>query len=238
MTKTWLQGIIQPTTAHSVGAGVVVKFGGSLLTRSAWPDDLVALLTVLEAPLLVIGGGPVVDGLRAIDAACPRPAALMHHLSIEAMRLTARIVAEAIGLPIVDSVASLPTGPAILEAAVWLKSNSSGCQLPHSWQVTSDSIAATVAAAIQRDLLLAKSVPPPYLGFADCGTSLLPQDAMNDDRRTPRLFDRSATWEKSMEGFSKEQLALASLVAAGWVDPHFPGAAKSVTTIGWAAPAH
>ena len=215
MTKTWLRGIIQPTTAHSVGAGVVVKFGGSLLTRSAWPDDLVALLTVLEAPLLVIGGGPVVDGLRAIDAACPRPAALMHHLSIEAMRLTARIVAEAIGLPIVDSVASLPTGPAILEAAVWLKSNSSGCQLPHSWQVTSDSIAATVAAAIQRDLLLAKSVPPPCLGFADCGTSLLPQDAAAVDPGNPQHFLRSITWKEARDGFFHRQLRVADAHRSG-----------------------
>ena len=37
--------------------------------------------------------------------------------------------------------------------------------------------------------------------LADCGTSLPPQDAAIEDRRKPRLFDRSSKWKKAREGF-------------------------------------
>jgi hypothetical protein len=54
-----------------------VKVGGSLLGLTDWPDRLADLVAQLNAqapqPLLVVGGGHVVDGLREIDAASPRP---------------------------------------------------------------------------------------------------------------------------------------------------------------------
>ena len=74
----------------------VVRFGGSLLTRPGWPQDLLDLVGGLTgAVTIVVGGGPVVDGLRVIDAAEPMPAPVMHALAIEAMGLTGRLVAAA-----------------------------------------------------------------------------------------------------------------------------------------------
>ena len=136
----------------------VLKLGGSLLGRPTWPEDILTLLDGIASPLIVVGGGSLVDGLRMIDQARPQPVALMHELAIEAMTLTGRIVAAAIGLPIV-TVAE-PTG-GVLDVAAWLRASGAGHRLPPGWQVTSDSIAAVVASDTGRGLMLAKSLAPP-----------------------------------------------------------------------------
>lgn len=155
MTGAWRLGTLRagPTAA----AGEIVKVGGSLLALRDWPERLAELVTARPVPLLVVGGGSVVDGLREIDAANPRPTPLMHDLAIDAMTLTSRIVAEALGLP----VAATATGGGVLDAATWLAATGQAARLPAGWHVTSDSIAALVAAATGRGLLLVKRVPPP-----------------------------------------------------------------------------
>jgi hypothetical protein len=143
----------------------VVKFGGSLLSRPHWPDELRGLLDLLEGPrTIVVGGGAIVDGLRSIDAASPRSPELMHHLAIEAMGITARLVAAVIGLPVAVVPAS-SSGVVVLDASSWLAAGGRAAGLPIGWQVTSDSIAAAVAGSCGAGLLLAKSVPPPAVGL-------------------------------------------------------------------------
>jgi hypothetical protein len=139
----------------------VVKLGGSLLSRRDWPDDLADLLNGplagREGPLVIVGGGSVVDGLRAADAASPRRPELMHALAIAAMGITGRLAADALNLPIAQAVG--PEG-GVLDVAAWLAANPPA-DLPASWEVTSDSLAALVARATGRGLVLVKSVPPP-----------------------------------------------------------------------------
>jgi aspartokinase-like uncharacterized kinase len=157
MKARWLRGMIRGPATASPPPLFVIKIGGSLLRRPDWPDAIATLLADQPSPLIVVGGGPVVDGLRSIDAASQRPASLMHQLAIDAMTLTARIVADSLGLPLVGDSAA-PLG--VLEAAAWLETAAE--KLPVGWHVTSDSIAAVVAARTGRSLLLAKSVPPPH----------------------------------------------------------------------------
>jgi aspartokinase-like uncharacterized kinase len=141
---------------------LVVKIGGSLLARPAWPEWIAALVAATHGPrVFVVGGGPVVDGLRAVDAAAPQPAAAMHWRAIEALGITARLVADATGLPLVETPDA--TTPAVLDVARWTPA---AAALPEGWHVTSDSIAAVVAARVGGGLLLAKSLPPPV---ADLG---------------------------------------------------------------------
>ncbi len=166
MNSHWLRGMIRPAAGTAVGDGPIVKLGGSLLTRASWPEDVGALILSYAAPVVVVGGGPIVDGLRRIDAARPRPTALMHTLAIDAMRLTARIVGDALGLAIVPTIDPGATGPRILDAAAWLDSHPAASSIPLGWEVTSDSIAAAIAGAAGRDLLLVKSLPPPCSGDA------------------------------------------------------------------------
>lgn len=161
MTARWRQGVIRGG-ALPPAPRTVIKFGGSLLTRPTWPEELRALVAAGRAgpTAIVVGGGPVVDGLRAIDAASPRPAHVMHRLAIEAMAITARLVAEATALPLVAEPVWDEPATVVLDAARWLASPGRDDCLPVGWQVTSDSIAAVVAAASTAALVLAKSMPP------------------------------------------------------------------------------
>jgi aspartokinase-like uncharacterized kinase len=165
MTAGWQFGAIRGPAAGKATRLRVMKVGGSLLRRSAWPEEFAALIAALPRPLiLVIGGGAVVDGLRTLDAACPRPPELMHSLAIDAMRLTASLVAESLQLPLVaDDPLAYPV--AVLDAAAWLEAHPQWrSQLPVGWHVTSDSIAAVIATALAADLVLAKSIGPPSYG--------------------------------------------------------------------------
>jgi len=210
MNGCWDQGVLRRTARRGMPAGgqpLVIKIGGSLLARPAWPDDLIALVGDVSQPgLLVVGGGRIVDALRRIDASAPRPAAMMHRLAIDALGLSARLVAEALGLPLVSAPCD-PPRLAVLDTPAWLDAGEAGSprfdSLPVGWHVTSDSIAAFVAATATSPLLLAKSVPPP------CPRPTVEADADAD---------------------------LKTIASTGWVDGHFPTAAASLTDIRWAAP--
>lgn len=145
----------------------VVRFGGSLLTRPGWPQDLLDLVDGLTgAVTIVVGGGPLVDGLRAVDAAQSMPAQVMHALAIEIMGVTGRLVAAATGFPVVGSP-DAAAGVTVLDAPRWWASSPLGSGLPAGWEVTSDSIAATVAVETAATLVLAKRVPPPLPDLDD-----------------------------------------------------------------------
>lgn len=163
----WRLGSLDATAAPGDAPSqrpAILKFGGSLLSRPNWPAELRDLLAILGRPTtVVVGGGRIVDALRELDAASPRPAALMHRLAIDCMGITARLVASAAGLPL----AAAPTRDSqavVLDAPGWLDSAGRADRLPVGWQVTSDSIAASVAIEQAFDLVLAKSVAPPCPG--------------------------------------------------------------------------
>lgn len=165
----WLQ-----QSAGSPPPRLVIKFGGSLLARSDWPTLFARLLAEEHAGsrpmLIVVGGGAPVEGLRQLDAACPQPPERMHRLALNAMQLTARLVAETLGLPLTTSL--MPAQPAVLDLHAASAASTGIAHLLPSWDVTSDSLAAAVARAIPAELLLVKSVPPPAQTIdhlADCG---------------------------------------------------------------------
>lgn len=154
-TPRWQEGTL--SGQGSPGRPQVIKIGGSLLARPRWPEELADFLDSRHEPLVVVGGGSVVDGLRAVDAASPRSPELMHELAIAAMGITGRLVADALGLPVVQAPGP---GAGVLDMAAWLAASPQG-DVPASWEVTSDSLAAVVARVTGRGLVLVKSVPPP-----------------------------------------------------------------------------
>lgn len=160
MSEAWKRGLLR-AVAFPREPRTVVKFGGSLLLRPTWPAELRGIVANCTGPTtVVVGGGPVVDGLRTIDAAGSADNAAMHRLAIDALAITARLAAEMTGLRLASAPADAGGG-VILDTPAWLVESGRLASLPAGWHVTSDSIAATVAVAAAAGLLLVKSVPPP-----------------------------------------------------------------------------
>ena len=126
---------------------LVVKLGGSLYNRI---PDLTPILTASERPLLIIpGGGPFADLVRQVrvddDTA--------HWMAIAAMEQYGWFISS-FGFLTTDRMA-VPLATTVFLPYRCLRSTD---VLPHTWDVTSDTIAAWVAGMLHLDLLLLKSV--------------------------------------------------------------------------------
>lgn len=133
---------------------VVVKFGGGVLSHPA--DFDVALEMVADAAsrqrlLVVPGGGPFADAVRYVDGRLKLDPGTAHWMAVLAMdqyahllvsRLrAAELVSDLAGI----SGALLRGRVPVLAPSRWLRELD---PLPHSWDVTSDSIAAWVAGMV------------------------------------------------------------------------------------------
>ena len=133
-------------------APLVVKLGGSLHHQI---PEIVPLLCQSERPLLVVpGGGLFADAVRqervADDAA--------HWMAIAAMEQYAWVIASH-GMRTTDILA-VPETTAVFLPYISMRQHD---PLPHSWDVTSDSIAAWIAAELEIELLVLKSVDGIFL---------------------------------------------------------------------------
>jgi aspartokinase-like uncharacterized kinase len=128
----------------------VVKVGGGLLRvqgleglRRACAD---ATRLAVDRPVLVVpGGGPFADAVRAVDARVGLPDDVAHVLALRAMDQLGVLLGPL--LPDSELVAGLtaPRGLAVLGAATAFAGRP---EVPESWTVTSDSLAVLAAAAI------------------------------------------------------------------------------------------
>ena len=126
----------------------VAKVGGSLFSFKELP---MALRCWLDAQpgvsILVAGGGPFADAVREVSATFALDDATAHRLAIGGMQGSAELLGALLPeSPLIHSLADvferLPShGAVVLNPAKIL--NQPECQLPQSWDVTSDSIAAT-----------------------------------------------------------------------------------------------
>ena len=156
----------------------VVKLGGSLLDDA----DVAAryrrwLNTQRPARnVLLVGGGKLVEVLRRADRTHSLDESLLHWLAIDCMGINARLVAGL--LPEAELVAEwnglrrrllqmLPEGKSgtlVFDVTGFMRQiepRLPGTLLPHGWNVTSDSIAARVAAGLAAgELVLLKSALP------------------------------------------------------------------------------
>jgi len=126
---------------------LVVKLGGSLY------DSVPSLVPVLFAsprPLLIVpGGGPFANAVRQADL----DDETAHWEAIAAMDQYGKYIAS-FGLPVTEQ----PARPGKTTIFLPLRCLQERDPLPHSWDVTSDTIAAWMAAELDLDLLLLKSV--------------------------------------------------------------------------------
>ncbi len=146
----------------------VVKLGGSLERAGLLAGILPLLADVAragEGPVVVPGGGRFADAVREACARRDPGADAAHWAAAHAMDQLAHLLAGwTPGAALVTSAADAQAAAAagrlpILAPCAWLRRED---PLPHSWDVTADSIAAWVARRLGAGrLVLVKSVPCP-----------------------------------------------------------------------------
>ena len=153
----------------------IVKLGGSLVSNPRLPALLVALARRGAPLVLVAGGGPLADGVRALQPRLGLSDAACHRMAILAMEQTALAFADlASGLVLADTIEAIAEAHAQGHAALWLPARMAlaANELPESWDLTSDSLAAWLAAELgAARLTLVKSAPAPGPMPADWAAS-------------------------------------------------------------------
>jgi aspartokinase-like uncharacterized kinase len=162
---------------------VVVKLGGGLARVAGGLAAAGAALSraARRRPLLVVpGGGVLADAVRAAERELSLSPAAAHWMAVLAMDQYAYAVVSATPGAVVvhDAVeiqAALGAGQVpVLAPYRWLLAAD---PLPHRWEVTSDSIAAFVAGALDAELLvLLKPVAGPVDALVDeCFREVVPR---------------------------------------------------------------
>jgi aspartokinase-like uncharacterized kinase len=150
---------------------IVVKVGGSLFDL---PDLGPRLCRWLErhAPrevLLVPGGGPAAEMVRALDRTHALGEDASHWLALRAMAINAALLAALVpdscvidGPDLAELVWEQGRVPVLDAFAFCEDDESDDGHLPHTWAVTSDSVAARAAVVLKAsELVLLKSAPAP-----------------------------------------------------------------------------
>jgi 5-(aminomethyl)-3-furanmethanol phosphate kinase len=154
----------------------VVKVGGSLFDWPELPDRLAAYLEMrqvaagAEQTVLIAGGGPAADWIRCLDQIHRLGDVAAHGLALHALDLTAAFLAGI--LPeslLVDRLETLEAAGESRSSTILAPrqalaeiERSGVSPLCASWDVTSDAIAARIAAHLEaRSLVLLKSASLP-----------------------------------------------------------------------------
>lgn len=158
-------------TPETRAVHTVVKVGGGLLNRAGALGLVANALTAFSAGrrvLIVPGGGPFADAVRALCRRVNIGDDAAHWMAVLGMdqyghALAARIPGAALVECEPEISAALAAGRLpVLMPYRWLKATD---PLPHSWEVTSDSIAAWLAGALRaRRIVLIKPAVPPAPG--------------------------------------------------------------------------
>ena len=138
----------------------VIKIGGRLGTIPGVLNRVCAAVGEASrgrALLVVPGGGPFADAVRDFDGIVGLSAEAAHWMAILAMDQYAHVLADRIaGAVLVEEPGAVSEvvqagKVAVLAPSRWMQSAD---VLPHSWEVTSDSIAAFVAGALGAERLV------------------------------------------------------------------------------------
>jgi aspartokinase-like uncharacterized kinase len=154
---------------------LVVKIGGGLLRAEGLDGLRRACAEVTEIsrsrPVLVVpGGGPFADAVRALDAQVGLDDDIAHALALRAMDQLGVLLRRL--LPDAEPLSGLVT-PRALGLVVAAAAFPERREVPESWAVTSDSLAVLAAAAIEaEEAVLLKAVPGVFAQWPSHGPPL------------------------------------------------------------------
>jgi aspartokinase-like uncharacterized kinase len=171
-----------PVEGEVLSVAVVVKVGGGMLARVG---DLDAVLAEIGAasrawPLLVVpGGGPFANVVRDVDRQVGLPDDAAHWMAILAMDQYAQLIvsrlanSKLVSSPREILLALHDRCIPVLAPYQWMRDAD---PLPHSWDVTSDSISAWIAGQVGATrLVLVKPEGASASGIVDpCFNKVLP----------------------------------------------------------------
>ena len=143
---------------------VIVKLGGSFAFSACLMDWIAAIARCAGRAVIVPGGGPFADTVRAAQPRMGFDDRAAHRMGLLAMeQYGCAIESLHEKLSATDSLDAIRRGLLDKEVPVWLPSRLAldAAEIPHSWDVTSDSLAAWLAGKIAATcLLLVKHVEP------------------------------------------------------------------------------
>jgi aspartokinase-like uncharacterized kinase len=141
----------------------IVKVGGGVMTSAGALDAVLTIVGASGTPLVVVpGGGLLADAVRDLDRRFAPGDTPAHWMAVLAMDQLAHLMSARMpGSVLVDGLTAIEQALdagriAVLAPYRWLREDDS---LPHSWDVTSDSIAAWVARRLRASRLVL--VKPP-----------------------------------------------------------------------------
>lgn len=152
----------------------VVKVGGAVVRDGPVLHDVllsVASLAAQRALLVVPGGGEFADAVRTAQRRLGFADDAAHWMALQAMDQVAELLASQLphGCVVGDTsgvAQALASGALpVLAPAGWMRAADI---LPRTWEVTSDSVAAFVAGALDaRELILVKRLEAPWEELVD-----------------------------------------------------------------------
>ena len=155
-----------PAAGDATRAPVVLKIGGSLAETDALAPLMLGLSAKRPAPLLVVpGGGTFADTVRDAQMRHRLSDAASHHMALLAMHQYGVMLADlAAGFALAETRAQFEAAWRAELVPIWLPAAMvlAAGDLPPSWAISSDSLAAWVAGRIGASrLLVVKSCPLP-----------------------------------------------------------------------------
>jgi dihydroneopterin aldolase len=140
----------------------VIKLGGSFALSPHLRDWIAAIAACAGRTVIVPGGGPFADAVRAAQAPMGFDDRAAHRMGLLAMEQYGCAIASLHGrLSLADSLDLIYQDLAGGKVPVWLPGQMalSDAAIPRSWDVTSDSLAACLAGKIGAErLVLVKHV--------------------------------------------------------------------------------
>jgi aspartokinase-like uncharacterized kinase len=148
------------------GGPTVIKLGGSFAFSADLGDWIAAVAGCAGRAVIVPGGGPFADVIRAAQAQMGFDDRAAHRMALLAMeQYGCAIKSRHEALTLADSLDSIRRGLADGQVPVWLPTPMAlgAADIPPSWDVTSDSLSAWLAGKIgAARLLLVKQVEPAH----------------------------------------------------------------------------